>query len=162
MARGISVEVERDILKRSVDGSSCREIAEWLQKRHGIKKSREAISKLVSGHRKERGEVAKSVVREHLQRTLPSDLAILDEQVRSLRQLAQTTRKKPKEIDQHLRVVDRLLRVIDTKLHYSGADTPDPEGPQTDADADARLARRLARLVADAGPRENPGEPVAE
>jgi hypothetical protein len=74
MARKLTPQLEKEILKKATDGESTRAIAEWLGTARGIKISRQAIGKLLKHTRETRAEVATIVVREHLGKTVISDL----------------------------------------------------------------------------------------
>ncbi len=120
-ARGLTAIQERELLRQSSNGLSSREIADWLLKTHGIKKSRETISRIVKVAHQDRSEATKTVVRDVLAKTLSSDLGRLEQ----LRQnLERKSKKKRLPNLEYCRLVRLEIMVIDRKLHYSGADEP--------------------------------------
>lgn len=167
----IPPDAEAGILERAGKGDSLREICAWLEKTHGISVTPTAIRKKLTKRRAEREVVAKAVVREHIAKTVTSDLEHLDRERNRLSILstklfnsALKSRgfRRKESADSYRGVVDCLRKVIDTKLHYSGADTPD-DGASELAAAEERLTSKLARLRASEtgdvpGDTEPPGE----
>lgn len=78
MAGKIPSDLHGEILARVASNATLPGIVAWLKKSHRVEVSKQALSKLVQKHRAERREVAKTVVSEHIQQTLPADLAALD------------------------------------------------------------------------------------
>ena len=97
---------------------SNRQIQQTLSTQ-GIKLSHVTIGKIVRENRKERAEATKETINEHIKQTVTTDLDIL-----------QNTRDKLYEwfnddshrISERLMCLDRLNKVIDTRLKYSGAE----------------------------------------
>lgn len=128
---GIPPNLERDVLSQAGKGKTTREIAAWLAEK-GVQVSHKTVAKLLARHREERADVAKVVVREELQKTLPSDLRRLEEIRADLQDEAdglkdKKTGKVPaNERGSYLQLRRAELDTIRVKLHFSGADD---EGP---------------------------------
>ena len=164
----IPPDAEAGIYARAGEGKTLAEICNWLEQTHGVRVSPTAIRKKLAKRRAEREVVAKAVVREQLSKTVLSDIDVLDVEKGRLRKLARRlfrtlTAPVPKGLDEvqqlliraalsdtgelYLKTVDRLTKVVHTKLHYSGADAPDDPLVAL-ADAERRLTGRLDRLAA--------------
>ena len=119
MAR-IKPEVIAQILALSATMSN-RQIESYLSTQ-GIKVSNVSIGKVIKENRVERAEATKETINEHIKQTVTTDLDIL-----------QNTRDKLYEwfnddshrISERLMCLDRLNKVIDTRLKYSGAAEPE-------------------------------------
>ncbi len=79
MANKLTPELREQVLARIAGGASYSETAAWLKSDHKVTVSKQAIGKLVSKHRTERAEVSKAIARDHITRTLPSDLTACDD-----------------------------------------------------------------------------------
>lgn len=102
---------------------SNRKIAEILSNQ-GIKLSHVTIGKIVAEQRKERAGQTKEVVNEHIKRTVITDLDILE----NMRNQLYSWFEDPNlRISERLACGDRLNKVIDTRLKYSGAGDTPPE-----------------------------------
>lgn len=121
-----------EILRRAGAGETSDQIAAWLAT-EGIKVSGRAIRDLLARSRQERGDTAKVVVREELAKSLTGDLHEL-EQVRlravaleqaAMPQAGKNGRKTKGNPGIALKALELQRKVLDTKLHYSGADEPD-------------------------------------
>ncbi len=109
---------------------SNRQIAAILAE-EGENVSPSTVGRILNEERVERARVSREIVNEHIQRTVSTDLEILEEmrdQLNNWRQGLDDDGKplvpKPR-MTQRLPVMDRLNRVIDTRLKYSGADPAD-------------------------------------
>jgi len=100
---------------------SNRQIAEELGK-DGIDISYTRVWRYINSQRKERAEQTKAIVREHIRTTVPTDLEILQE-IRD--QLNEWRKDDSLRVSERLMVIDRLNKVIDTRLKFSGAEEPD-------------------------------------
>lgn len=101
-----------------------REIAQILKRDYGLEISHVSVHKLIKGIRKEQAEQVKAVVQEHIRATVPTDLEIL-QRIRD--QLDARAQDGQLRISERLQVIDRLTRVIDTRLKYSGAGQQDAQ-----------------------------------
>ncbi len=116
-------KAERDSIIIGLSAThSLREIESTLDSQ-GIKLSRTTIGKIIAGNRKERSEQTKEVVNEHIKHTLTTDLDILQNMRDEIYQMFLNEDKilRPSE---RLMCADRVNKVIDTRLRYSGAAEP--------------------------------------
>lgn len=102
---------------------SNRKIAEILTNQ-GIKLSHVTIGKIVIEQRKERAGQTKEVVNEHIKKTVITDLDILENLRDEIYDMFNNKELRPSE---RLMCSDRLVKVIDTRLKYSGAGDPPTE-----------------------------------
>lgn len=128
------------VLQKAADGVSVRGLSDWLQAEHKVSLSAAAISRWLKKRREERADIAKSVAREALSKTVVSDIDRL-EVIR--RQVA----KKASKLDaiyvtEWVKLKELEVRIIDRKLHYAGADEPTDAATQTLAGLFAELERR--------------------
>jgi len=172
----ISPKLEKEMLAKAADGLSAGEIVTWFLKDHGIKISRAAIGKRLHQTRVERSEVAKAVVREHLTKTVVSDLDRLAEEQQRVERLgrrlygiadkavgaierAQAGEKvdafeleaamqaAPSFSALAFRSTAEASRLAQARLHYSGADADD-EGASEVAEAERRVRGRVDSIAA--------------
>ena len=102
---------------------SNRQIAEELSKA-GVSISHVSVGRFIRSQRKERAEQTKAIVQEHIRVTVPTDLEILQE----IRDQLNAWRKDANlRVSERLMVIDRLNKVIDTRLKFSGAGEPDDD-----------------------------------
>ncbi len=144
-SRGIDANIEREILRKSAEGSSCREIAEWLFAKHQIKKSRESISRIVSLHRRDLGEASKAIVREVIAPGLKGAMRHFE---RVSKEAERRSKKKGLKPSEWCRFATTELEAARLLLHFAGADIPDVAETEADTGARERLASRLGSLVA--------------
>lgn len=100
---------------------SNREIESELA-RQGIKLSRTTIGKIINEHRQERAATTKETINEHIKHTVTTDLDILQKQRDKLYEWFNDDGLR---ISERLMCSDRLNKVIDTRLKYSGAEELD-------------------------------------
>lgn len=152
LAGKITTEIGQLIMQLA-PSQSYREIARSVKQQVGIDLSHQAVAKFVSEQRQERAEVTKAVVETHIRTTLPTDLEILQnmrDQLNNWRcgldEEGRPLAIKPR-LTERLMIVDRLCRVIDTRLKYSGAGEDDGDDKLNklieamDAAADRAIAR---------------------
>jgi len=128
------------VLELAAQGKSTHEIADIITKQHGVPITHAAVARFLKQVRKERAEVTRSIVEEHIQKSLPSDLQILDEMNAEL-----WSWFKDKNLKKgfRLHIYDRLLKGIQLKLEFSGA--------KEDIDV---VQKTLAMIIAAAERRE--------
>ncbi|WP_094603452.1 hypothetical protein SPSIL_015070 [Sporomusa silvacetica DSM 10669] len=121
-----SLGIGEYVLRLAGEGKGSREIAELLNTVKGVKISYVSVNTWLKSVRKERAETTKAVVQDKIKATVPTDLDIL-ESIRD--QLNNYRLGKDENGDQitiktseKLLCIDRLNKVIDTRLKYSGAD----------------------------------------
>jgi len=140
---------EKRILALAGSGKTNRQIAADLAT-SGLTVSHTAIGRFLSRTKASRADAAKNVVREKLVGGLTEDLDRLELEASRLAKMARKLGTKieddeatAKEHLRYFRVVDRLAKLTDLKLHYAGADTPDD-----DTKDDGATARVLAKIQA--------------
>ncbi|AKI96577.1 hypothetical protein [Kosmotoga pacifica] len=111
-------ELEDYVLKKYAEGMSSSKISKELKEEKGISISKTAIANFLRAVREERAEISKTIVQEHIQKTIPDDLQKLDEMNEELFSWFKDPNIKK---SQKLLIYDRLLRGIDLKLKNSGA-----------------------------------------
>lgn len=116
----ITPEIGEKIMSLAPSHSN-RQIADIL-KQAGIQLSHTSVSKFIRSQRKERAEQTKVIVQEHIRVTVPTDLQILQE-IRD--QLNEWRKDDSLRVSERLMVIDRLNKVIDMRLKFSGAEEPD-------------------------------------
>jgi hypothetical protein len=130
----IPPNLEGAILGKFGENWSSRRISAWLLTEHGVTASHNAVAKFLAKHRSERADIAKERVREKLSESLTSDLDELD-QVRKRARALETwaagdkKTKRPREPLVELKALDLQAKVLDRKLHYSGAGEADDKAP---------------------------------
>lgn len=118
----ITPDIEAQIMALSVNNSN-RQIETILSKQ-GIKLSNVSICKVINLHRKERAEATKETINEHIKKTVTTDLDILEE---TRDKLHKWFKDEELRVTERLMVFDRLNKVIDTRLKYSGAEERDSD-----------------------------------
>lgn len=116
----ITPEIGEKIMSLAPSHSN-RQIAAALEQA-GIRLSHTSVAKFIRSQRKERAEQTKAIVQEHIRVTVPTDLQILQE-IRD--QLNEWRKDDSLRVSERLMVIDRLNKVIDTRLKFSGAEEPD-------------------------------------
>ena len=159
----LTPDVLRECIGRAAAGESAESISRWLRTDRGVDLSARTLRARLAKTRQERGDVAKIVVRETLSRTLNADLAALEKQRTRLLNLCTRAYKaasadegapEPKAVRVYLDALNGLTRVVDMKLHYAGADSPDV-GSEDVAEASRTLVGRLAGLAERLGARSD-------
>ncbi len=125
--------LEPEILAKFGEGWSSTRIAEWLRTEKAIQTSYRSVARVLERTQKERGDVARGVVREQLQKTLVTDLEVMDALRLDLetraKGLLDPEGKLPRESHYlYLKTRELELKVLDRKLHYAGADEKEDEG----------------------------------
>lgn len=119
------------VLQLAGEGKGSREIAEMLNTVKGVKLSYVSVNSWLKSVRQERAETTKAVVQETIKATVPADLEILEnirDQLNNYR-LGKDENGLPirLKVSEKLLCIDRLNKVIDTRLKYSGAAEPDKQ-----------------------------------
>lgn len=124
--RRIPPERIPEILTRSAKGETGDQIAAWLAT-VGVKVSGRSIRKRLEATRTERADAAKVAVRSQLVPLVTSDLDELDQ----ARKRAQAIEDATKDPELKLKALKIQAEILDKKLHYSGADSPDSAASAT-------------------------------
>jgi hypothetical protein len=129
MPRIVTPDVEDFIALKAGSGLSSRAISALLLSEMGVTLSFKGVSKEMSRRRAERSEVARAVVREKLGRTLLSDLDRLERIRKSVAARANRVKDHYTESGkpEWIMLKELEVKILDRKIHYSGAD--DPDGP---------------------------------
>lgn len=150
---GIPPILHTAVLERSAAGSTLLEIVAWLQEEHKVKTSRSAVHALVQKLRVERSDQVKAFVQREIVPRLGKDLSALNLQRIRLSKLCTLIYNKVIDnpevegLDAYNKTVEQLRKVVDTKLHYSGADA----NPTPVDEIETELNRRLDSLEAALG-----------
>jgi len=110
--------LEKDVLDWTSQGMSSRDISAKIMEEKKIYISHSSIVSFIKSVREERAETSRAIVQEHMQKTLPDDLELLDEMNQELSEWFKDESLSKRE---RLRIYDSLLRGIDMKLKNSGA-----------------------------------------
>ena len=110
--------LEKDVLEWTSQGMSSRDISAKIMQEKGIHISHTSISSFIKSIREERAETSRAIVQEHMQKTLPNDLQLVDEMNSELSKWFKDESLSKRE---RLRIYDSLLSGIEMKLKNSGA-----------------------------------------
>ena len=110
--------LEKDVLEWTSQGMSSRDISAKISEEKDIYISHTSISSFIKSVRDERAETSRAIVQEHMQKTLPNNLQLVDEMNS---ELSKWFRDKSLSKRERLRIYDSLLRGIEMKLKNSGA-----------------------------------------
>ena len=116
MAR-VKPEVTAQIIALSATMSN-RQIESYLGTQ-GVKVSNVTVGKIIKENRVERAEATKETINEHIKQTVTTDLDILQ---KTRDKLYEWFNDDNHRISERLMCLDRLNKVIDTRLKYSGAE----------------------------------------
>lgn len=111
-------KLEKEVLDWTSQGMSSRDISKKITEEKNLDVSYGAIASFLKSVREERAETSRAIVQEHMQKTLPDDLELLDEMNQELSEWFKDESLSKRE---RLRIYDSLLRGIDMKLKNSGA-----------------------------------------
>lgn len=170
--RKIPPHLEADVLARAATATT-REVASWLASEHGLKVSHVCVLDFLRRTREGRAESAKVVVRERLAAGLTADVDILAKRQAELGEICDGALKafrlatssddeaaKAGAMALYLKAQDAQRRMTETKLRFSGADTPDKDEKATARKASAGRAleelRKLAERAMAAAPKPDP------
>lgn len=143
-----------DVLEQNANGWSTRKIADWLGHAHGVKVSHHSVAELLKNQRQQREEITKALVRERLGRRLTLDLDALEAEGKRVRKVSKLLFAAVDDgnLDQapaYLKAAEQHRKLIETKLKFAGADTPD-DSLSALADAERRFLDKLARAAGQA------------
>lgn len=155
----ITPSQECEVLERAAQGMSSGAIAAWLGTEYGVRISGAAIRARLADTRDERSLVTKAVVRGALVRVVTSDLDALERERRRCQRLARRvyriamdgseTAVNSDAADLYLRVLDRVVKMVDLRLHYAGADSADGESNGVELPADPVERASVLRALAE-------------
>jgi len=110
--------LEKEVLDWTSQGMSSRDISAKISEERDLSISHRAIAAFIKSVREERAETSRAIVQEHMQKTLPNDLELVDEMNSELSKWFKDESLSKRE---RLRIYDSLLRGIEMKLKNSGA-----------------------------------------
>jgi hypothetical protein len=150
-----------EVLEQSANGWATRKIADWLGQVHGVKVAHNAVADLLKKLRQQREEISKAIVREKLGKTVLLDLQALEKEGQRVRKVAKLLYNALSEDDleqaiPYLKAAEQHRKLIETKLKFAGADSPDDRNAELAAAA-AEVARRLG--AQPAAEEEDGGDP---
>lgn len=132
----IPPELEAPVLGKLGERWSYQRVAEWLLAEHKVKTSHQSVKRLAERVAEERSTVTRAQTVDRLSRTVTSDLDAFDADERDLKDIAAGLAQGLKADDRseltecigkvprvtvYLGVVDRLHRIRELRLKYSGA-----------------------------------------
>lgn len=117
-------DIMEKILFLAEHGKTTRQIASILQRKCGIEISHVTVSRLLKDVQVDRAAATKRIVQEHIQKTVPRDLELLDEIIAKMRKWLESKKFK---INTKLLIIKELRQTIDVKLKYSGAGVAEQE-----------------------------------
>lgn len=140
----IPPKLEPEVLNKAGDGWTTRRIAEWLHEVHKVETSHKTVANLLNRIQAERAPIAKAVVRQTIAKSINVDLERMEKHARQLDELADDCFAKIKAEaffakngsdgpvfvegrEVYAKLVEQIRKITDTKLHYSGAEEPDPD-----------------------------------
>lgn len=105
------------------EGWSAHRIYKWLKAEHSAEAdfSYSVLTAFMRAIEAERAEVAQQVLRKQLQSSLTKDLERLEKHARKIDQKADQY-ADTEQGREYLQMVEQLRKLVDLKLHYSGAD----------------------------------------
>lgn len=113
-----------DILRMAGSGKSSQQIADWLERDHGIKVTRQAINRHLRSTAQERADALKAAVREKVAPIVIDDLEALKELRKRLYDY-ETTAATNDDLDTAIKAAEAQRKCIETTLRFSGAGEPD-------------------------------------
>lgn len=155
----ITQAVEEFIAAKAQTGASSRAISAMLLAEMGVTLSHKGVANEMTKRRNERSDIAKNVLREKLGKTLLGDIDRLERVRKQVN--ARAAKVKDRESPgggktEWLMCKELEVKILDRKIHYSGADTPDDTLSELEAAGD-RVASRVADLIGQ--DQEADGEP---
>lgn len=153
----LSPDLERIVLAKAGEGMTTDAIAAMLGAEYSIRISGQAIRKRLAQTRIERGVVATAIARESLRPAVLDDLGVLARERGRVRRLATMMYREATSDersvggravfgDLYLKALDRLVKIIDTRLHYAGADA----GADAEKVSDDELENKLVPAALEA------------
>jgi hypothetical protein len=127
----IPLDLHDPILAMVGAGKSTAAVASWLQSAKGITVTRQAVDKIVKRARSTRADTSKLIAREHIARTLPTDLDTFDRHMArtsELLELAQAEALKDltvANVEKVTKLTAAWARLDESKKKAMGLDQPD-------------------------------------
>lgn len=181
MAKAIPPKLEQEVVSKSAEGWSTRQISRWLKEEHGVKASHVAVAALLLKGKPEREAIAREVVREKIASSVGKDLDRLEKHAARLDKMATKYADSADEgVDfarkggrdgsifvehgeQYAKLVEQLRKVTETKLSHAGLAGADRNGlPALQAEkikAETAILQKRLELIQQG---KEPAEPTIE
>lgn len=126
----ITPDILLEMQNRAAVGWSTRQISEWLMKEKGIKYSHISVAKRIKKSRSERKQYSEEILKPYLEKTLTSDLDLLDEIIKDARKVLKDAQKgnEPRLV---LSAIDRLDKLLNTRRKFCGIEDKDEDSTET-------------------------------
>lgn len=127
----LTPELQDEILGKVAKRVPYDQIVAWLKKSKRVSVTKQALSKMVRKHRSDRADVAKVVAREHIEKTLPSDLKEFDRvQAHNLKLLESAQRDAEEDmsvanVEKVTKLTQVYLKADEMKKKALGLEQPD-------------------------------------
>jgi hypothetical protein len=127
----VPLDLHDPILAMVAQGQSTASVARWLQSAKGIAVSRQAIDKIVRKARSTRADTSKLIVREHIARTLPTDLSTFDAHLARTSELLERAQADAAQdltvanVEKVVKLTTVWARLDEQKKKALGLDQPD-------------------------------------
>ncbi|HHV79077.1 MAG TPA: hypothetical protein GXX40_05625 [Firmicutes bacterium] len=106
------------VLSLRGEGLSSREIAKRIEQEKGIRFAHTTVAKFLKAVREERRQITQDVVQRMLTPTVPADLEALER----AKQMLLGWLDMDLKVREKLQVIDRLAKIIETRLKFAGAE----------------------------------------
>lgn len=127
----IPLELHDPILALVASGKSPGSVATWLRAEHGIEVTRQAVDKIVKKARSLRADTSKLIAREHIARTLPTDLDTFDRHMAATSELLEQAQREAR-VEFSVANVEKVVKLTrewrgldEAKKAAMGLDQPD-------------------------------------
>lgn len=120
----ITPVIANKISEMYATGKTVPEIQKYILETYKVKISPQGIYKHIRIARKQRAEIAKKVVQDYMQDSLPSDLELLKN---ILEDLKQKYNDEDISLNNKIKIANQINTIVNTRLKYSGAGTDDKE-----------------------------------
>lgn len=126
----ITPDLQLEIQNRAAVGWSARQISDWLLAEKGIKYSHVSVARRIKRSRSERKQYSEEILKPYLEKTLTSDLDLLEEIIRDARKVLKEAQKsvEPRLV---LAAIDRLDKLLNTRRKFCGIDDSEDDNTET-------------------------------
>lgn len=150
----LSPELQLACEAKITEGKTLREISKWLLDEHNVSYSYVSLSRLIKRKSETRKEMADAIIKPFMEKTLASDLELLEN---SLAELREIIKKAKKPLDK-LRAYDRLDKFLKLSFKVKGITLPSAQD-NIDEERDFEQLMKDLRLQ---GVFDKPEEPKDE
>lgn len=127
----IPLDLHDPILALVASGKSSSAVASWLRSEHGVEVTRQAVDKIIKRARSLRADTSKLIAREHIARTLPTDLDTFDRIMAATGELLEQAQREAREeltvanVEKVTKLTNTWARLDEAKKTAMGLDQPD-------------------------------------